>query len=215
LNPANDCFPQNQELEIRDLLVRDDGECILLDLEELDLPESPYRLYRFLTEVEDILAAEPADERRIMAIAPLVRKLLISSYWLQLEFVRPNPNPGWSVRFLYQEHQFPLTVQMVAWLPGQPSPIHNHGTWGIVAVVNGQEKNRFWRKAPTAKHPHRIEPAGDRTLMPGDLISFLPNAIHSVEPLGDEPAVTFNIYGVTDFQQRFEFDPVKHTAKVF
>ncbi|MEM1369934.1 MAG: cupin, partial [Cyanobacteria bacterium P01_H01_bin.15] len=37
-------------------------------------------------------------------------------------------------------------------------------------------------------------------------------AIHSVEPLGDEPAVTFNLYGETDFAQRFEFDALKHTA---
>lgn len=199
----------------QDWLIQENGTCIPLEVTELDIPETPYRLYRFLTEVEDILAAEPDDVRRIKAIAPRVRKLLNSSYWLQFEFIPPNPQPGWSVRFLYQDHEFPLTVQMVAWLPGQPSPIHNHGTWGIVAVVNGQEKNRLWRKAPTPEHPHRIEQVGDRTLSPGDLISFLPNAIHSVEPLGEEPAITFNIYGVTNFQQRFEFDPKNHTAKVF
>ncbi|MBE9101707.1 cupin [Vacuolonema iberomarrocanum] len=207
---------EKEQLEIsQDWLVQENGNCIALDVAELEIPETPYRMYRFLTEVEDILAAEPDDGRRIEAIAPLVRKLLNSSYWLQFEFVQPKPNPGWSVRFLYQDHQFPLTVQMVAWLPGQPSPIHNHGTWGIVAIVNGQEKNRFWRKAPTSEHPDRIELVGDRTLSPGDLISFLPNAIHSVEPLGDESAITFNIYGVTDFKQRFEFDAKNHTAKLF
>jgi hypothetical protein len=41
---------------------------------------------------------------------------------------------------LYQEDNFPITIQMVAWLPGNISPIHNHGTWGLVAVVSGQEK---------------------------------------------------------------------------
>lgn len=199
----------------QDWLVQADGRCTALDLPDLAIPEMPYRLYRFLTDVEDILAAEPDDVRRIEAIAPRVRKLLNSSYWLQFEFVQPQPTPGWSVRFLFQDHDFPLTVQMVAWLPGTPSPIHNHGTWGIVAVVNGQEKNRFWRKAPTPDHPDRIEPAGDRILYPGDLISFVPDAIHSVEPLGDEPTITFNLYGVTNFQQRFEYDPVQHTAKLF
>ena len=37
---------------------------------------------------------------------------------------------------------------MVTWLPGHTSTIHNHGTWGIVALVGGQERNRLWRRVP-------------------------------------------------------------------
>lgn len=175
----------------------------------------PYRLYRFLTDLEDILLTTADDEQRLTLIQPLVRQLLTSSYWLQLEFTPPPINPGWSVRFLYQEHDFPITIQMVAWLPGNISPIHNHGTWGIVALVGGQEKNRFWRRSPTAEAPDRLEQVGEKILEPGDIIGFLPDAIHSVEPIGDEPAVTFNLYGVTDFSQRFEFDPIRQSAKLF
>jgi len=175
----------------------------------------PYRLYRFLTDLEDILLSEADPYRRLLRIQPLVRRLLTSSYWLQLEFTNPPVEPGWSVRFLYQEYQFPITIQMVAWLPGHVSTIHNHGTWGIVAVVGGQEKNRFWRRSPTPHHPNRIELAGEKILTPGNIIGFFPDSIHSVEPLGHEPAVTFNLYGETDFSQRFEFDAIAHTAKTF
>lgn len=196
-------------------LVTNEGCCTPLQLDELSLPETPYRLYRFLTEIENILEAVTNDVDRICAIAPRVRKLLTSSYWLQMEFIEPPPDPGWSVRFLYQDYNFLLTVQMVAWLPGKVSPIHNHGTWGLIAVIGGQEKNQFWRRTPTPKFPNRIELVGEKILVPGDIIGFLPDAIHSVEPLGDEPAVTFNLYGVTDYSQRFEFDPVNHTAKNF
>ncbi len=197
-------------------LVNDRGICRPCDAQpDLGSFVEPYRLYRFLTDLEDILLATADDEQRLTLIQPLVRQLLTSSYWLQLEFTPPLINPGWSVRFLYQEHDFPITIQMVAWLPGNISPIHNHGTWGIVALVGGQEKNRFWRRSPTAEAPDRLEQVGEKILEPGDIIGFLPDAIHSVEPIGDEPAVTFNLYGVTDFSQRFEFDPIRQSAKLF
>ncbi|NHC37402.1 cupin [Scytonema millei VB511283] len=202
-------------VESQDWLVTENGECIALTLDELQSPVKPYRLYRFLTQLEDILDTVADDRSRIEAIAPLVRKLLTSSYWLQMEFIDPPLDPGWSVRFLYEDRDFPLTVQMVAWLPGNFSPIHNHATWGIVALISGQEKNRFWRRSPTPEYPDGIDLVGERILVPGDIIGFLPDAIHSVEPLGTEPAITFNLYGVTDYFQRFEFDPETRTAKNF
>ena len=182
--------------------------------EEREFPE-PYRLYRFLSDLDDVLTSTTDDDRRIQRIFPLVRQLLTSSYWLQMEYDEPSPKVGWSVKMLYQEPDYPLTVQMVAWLPGKVSPIHNHATWGIVAIISGEEKNRFWRRSPNARHPDRIEQVGEHILVPGDIIGFMPGAIHSVEPSGDEPTITFNIYGVTDFAQRYEFDAVKHTAKNF
>jgi predicted metal-dependent enzyme (double-stranded beta helix superfamily) len=199
----------------QDWIVNPEGECLPLAVQHLDASEDIYRLYRFLTEVEDILKQTNDDCERLAAIAPRVRQLLISSYWLQMEFTPPPEKPGWSVKFLYREHGFPLTVQMVAWRPNNISPIHNHGCWGIVAILGGEEKNRIWRRSPTADHPDRIELVTEKVLVPGDIITFLPDAIHSVEPMGEEPAITFNLYGVTDFSKRFEFDPMTHTARKF
>ncbi len=177
--------------------------------------ERPYRLYRFLTDVENILDTEADDWVRLQKICPLVRRLLNSSWWLQGEYKEPNPQTGWSVKFLYEEPDFPLTVQTVVWLPGQVSPIHNHGALGIVALIDGQEKNQLWRRVGDATDCDRIEPAGNLILEPGDLIGLMPDAIHQVEVLGDRPTISFNLYGPTLYDQRYEFDTTQHTAKRF
>ena len=182
---------------------------------ETELPADPYRLFRFLTDLEDVLLNIPDDRDRLKAIMPLVRNLLTSSYWLQMEYDTPSPKTGWSVKTLYREPEYPLTVQMVAWKPGTASPIHNHATWGIVALIDGIEKNRFWKRSPTAEFPDRLELIGEQILEPGEIIGFVPNAIHSVESVGDEPTISFNLYGQTDYPQRFQFDIVKHSAKNF
>jgi len=182
---------------------------------ETELPADPYRLFRFLTDLEDVLINIPDDLDRLKAIMPLVRNLLTSSYWLQMEYDRPSPKTGWSVKTLYREPEYPLTVQMVAWKPGTSSPIHNHATWGIVALIDGVEKNRFWKRSPTAEFPDRLELVGEQTLEPGEIIGFASNAIHSVESVGEEPTISFNLYGQTDYPQRFQFDIVKHSAQNF
>ena len=202
-------------MENQNWLVTDDGTLQSFGSAATEAPEQTYRLYRFLTELEDVLADIKDDAKRVQAIAPLVRKLLISSYWLQMEFKEPDPKTGWGVHFLYREYEFPLTVQMVSWRPGTTSTIHNHATWGLVAMVGGQEKNHLWRRVPSKATPHKLEPAGEIVLSPGDIITFTPGAIHQVEPVGDEPTISFNLYGVTDFKNRYIFKPEEQTAELF
>lgn len=196
-------------------LVTGDGTYSSFGNTETIEPGRYYRLYRFLTELEDILDIFHDDISRLEAVTPLVRKLLVSSYWLQMEYNTPDPRTGWSVNFLYREHEFPITVQMVAWLPGHQSAIHNHGAWGIVALVGGQERNRLWRRAPEPNYPDQLELVDEIILNPGDVVALTANAIHSVEPLGDEPTVSLNLYGATNFSDRYEFDVKNHTAKLF
>jgi len=199
-----------------DFLVTEGGRCHPC---ELGVPpaeaERPYRLYRFLTEVEDLLAALSDDRQRLQAIRPLVRQLLVSSDWLQGEFRDPNPETGWSVLTLYDDPDFPLTLQTVAWSPGQESPVHNHGTWGVVAIISGQEKNGFWRIAERSASATRVERVEEQTFLPGDIVSFTGDAIHHIEAVAEEPTITFNLYGPTDPACRFEFDPVRGTAERF
>ena len=213
--PAVGGQEESELIENQNWFVTADGHCYSFGSVEIEEPERTYRLYRFLTDLENILDAAPDDRSRLEAITPKVRQLLVSSYWLQMEYRQPPEDPGWSVNFLYREHQWPLTVQMVAWLPGNPSPIHNHAAWGVVAIIGGQEKNTIWRRAPDPEHPDRIEKVTEKILNPGDIITFMPDAIHSVEPLGDEPAISFNLYGETTYKDRYEFDPETQTAKNF
>ncbi|HAN46041.1 MAG TPA: cupin [Cyanobacteria bacterium UBA8156] len=175
----------------------------------------PYRLYRFLTDLEDLLTAIADDRLRLQGIAPLVRKLLASSDWLQMMPCEPDPDTGWEVSILYDEPFFPLTVQLVGWAPGRKSPIHNHGSWGVVALLRGQEKNTFWRRSPTPQSPDKLQRVGEQVLNVGDILGLMPDAIHQVEVLGDSPTVSFNVYGETNYDQRFEFDIQKHTAHIF
>ena len=36
-----------------------------------------------------------------------------------------------------------------------------------------------------------------------------------IEAIGDEPTISFNLYGATDYDRRFEFNPLRATAEIF
>jgi predicted metal-dependent enzyme (double-stranded beta helix superfamily) len=209
----------NLKLNGKDWFVNDDGECqVRPSMREWDLIRDRYYLHQFLTEITDILSEvknEKEEWERLPQIRMRVRQLIVNSYWVQTQYHEPHPQTGSAVLILYDEIGYPLSVQNVTFTPGIKSPIHNHGTWGVVAVLKGQEKHTFWRRVPNSEFPDQIEQVGEHILNVGEIISFTPHAIHQVEATGDETTVSFHLYGDTQPQSRMEFNPMTRTAKPF
>lgn len=195
-----------------DYLINNQGFCVDYQYNDFISAIKPYRLYRFLTDLENVINSEVNQEKIVKLLIPKVRTLLIESEWLQFAYTPANNQLGWSVNTLYQEPDYPITVQMVTWLSQQKSPIHNHATWGIVAIISGAEKNTFWHQS---SEENDLDYRGEKILLAGDIVGFTDQMIHQVEVIEDEPVISFNIYGVTDFSQRFEFDLVNKTKKLF
>lgn len=197
----------------RNWLVNNEGQVQELTTAPWTQPITPYRLYRFLSDLDDLLLARSDDRDRLQFLCAMARQLLSDAPWLQLAAESPDRDTGWSVSMLYDEPDYPITVQLVSWQAESQSPIHNHGTWGLVYLLAGCEKNRLWQRTePTSD---RIELTQDLVLEPGDILCFLPDAIHDVEALGTEETVSFNLYGETESDRRFRFEPTTHTATSF
>ncbi len=198
----------------RDWLVTADGYCELRpSLRDWDLVRDRYYLHQFLSDVIALIerAPNPSDEGDYLPqIRRYVRQLILNSYWLRTQTPVPDSKTGVGVQILYDEIGYPLTVETTAFAPGVQSPLHNHGTWGVVAILQGQEQHTFWR--PTADGIELVE---THCFSPGEIVSFTPDAIHQVTALGSQPSMTFNLYGDTQPQSRFQFDPETGAAKPF
>ena len=206
----------------QDWLVTEEGQCLSFPSPrqwDLLAQTTQYRLHRFLTELDDVLnQAEMSGETEaeyLPNLRRLVRKLLLNVYWINKAIPTPSEKTGTEISLLYDEPGYSLTLQTEIMLPGTRTTIHNHGTWGVVATLQGEQKNIFWKRVPTSEYPQNIEKAGEKVLRTGDVISFTTDAIHCVEAVGDEPSVTLNLYGDTHAAKRFQFDPVTHKAQNF
>ncbi len=206
-------------MNAQDWFVTDDGQCQPRpSSRDWDLLRDPYYLHQFLTEVLAILAKAPHELDEWDYLPQLrrqVRQLIMNSYWVKTQFSSSDADEKIQITTLYDEIGYPLTVQNVVTQPGVVTPIHNHGTWGIVFQLEGEDRHIFWRRVEVSEDAARIEAVGEHLLRPGEIISFHPNAIHQVETLGDRPAVTFQLYGDTQPKGRFQFQPESQTAKPF
>lgn len=79
--------------------------------------------------------------------------------------------------------------------PGIVSPAHDHGTWALIAGLEGAEENRFYR---TREPDHRdVAEVGRMTVEHGKAIALLPDDIHSIST-GDQPLMmSLHFYGLS------------------
>ncbi len=211
----------------KDWIVTNEGRCELCpSAREWDLVRENYYFHQFLTDIIDSLGEvvnEQDEWKQLPQIRMRVRQLLMNSYWVRTQRGDVNPQTGISVLPLYDEIGYPLTVQNETMQPGTMSSIHNHGTWGVVAVIDGKEEHTFWRPTsndwkqlisrPEALVP--IELVERKLLGPGEVLSFMPDAIHQVQAVDSRPTVNFCLYGDAQPRSRVQFDPGSQTAKFF
>ncbi len=195
----------------QDWLVKDSGKFISLSSpRDWDLLNSfsSYRLYHFLIELDNIVidvdGKQEVEDEYLLKLRYLTRKLIINTNWISTNI--SVPNKGVDISVLYDEPGYPYTLQREIMLPGNSTFIHNHGTWAVVATLQGMQKNILWKPSPSLEYPNKIEKASEKIFQPGDIVSFTTDAIHSVEAIGDEPSITLNIYGETNALKRLKFD---------
>lgn len=168
--------------------------------------------YPLDTFVEDLraVAKKTAEERQILAeLRPLILRAALSKQWLQPRHYEALPEQGNGVHVLHQEPDHTWAVVAVSWLPGRQTPPHNHGTWAVVAGVDGPERNIFWRRVDDgARNGYaELERIGEKVVGVGDVLAMPAETIHSIANDTDGVTLTLHVYGKhLNFTPRFQFD---------
>ncbi|HUP05718.1 MAG TPA: cysteine dioxygenase family protein [Caldimonas sp.] len=145
--------------------------------------------------------AEPAD--CVLALAPLMLELIEQAgTFLDARHYRSDPH-GYARNLVYDAGDESLSLYALVWLPGQWTPVHDHGSWGVVGVIEGiLEERSYVRLSPDRDADDGIELArgGTVLLRHGAVTSFVPNPdhIHVTGVPADRPrAVSLHLYGRT------------------
>lgn len=173
------------------------------------------RLRRFVVAATQAMGADGLDEATAHAkLGPLLRDLVAHDDWLPAAFAEPDP-----VHYRqYLLHCDPLERFCVAsfvWGPGQKTPIHDHTVWGLIGILRGAERCRFFERAADGA----LVPSGDETLEQGQLSTLGPASgdIHEVaNAYDDRVSVAIHVYGANiGAVARHVFDPHTGAAKNF
>jgi predicted metal-dependent enzyme (double-stranded beta helix superfamily) len=134
--------------------------------------------------------------------------------WLTDAMCRPDPTQGFGLHLLHEEDDHSLAVFVVTWLPQRTTPPHDHGTWAVVAGLDGEERNFVWRRTDDGTRAGHadVELASQSLVGAGDVIALPSGTIHSVANEGDRMSTSLHVYGRhVNHTARSQFDPVAKT----
>ncbi|WUD75655.1 cysteine dioxygenase family protein [Streptomyces sp. NBC_00510] len=96
---------------------------------------------------------------------------------------------------LHAEEDGSFSIVALVWLPGQRTSIHDHVSWCVTGVHQGQEHERRYRLVPDGTGS-RLVPTQDVVNAQGEVCGFAPPGdIHQVWNGGTGKAISLHIYG--------------------
>jgi predicted metal-dependent enzyme (double-stranded beta helix superfamily) len=166
------------------------------------------------------LRGETNNEREILSRAwPLARRAaLAKESWLNPYLYEADPEQGFSIHLLHEEPDHTLAIFSVSWLPGRGTPPHDHGTWALVAGVDGLEMNKFFERLDDRTRPGHAElkKVNEKVLGVGEVIAMPTGWIHIVWNETEKVTLSLNIYGKhLNFTERSQFDLERQTETPF
>ena len=177
-----------------------------------------YTLEKYIADLREI-AGSAADEDEIFRrLGPLASRLALDKSWLKPEHRAVNPEQGFGVHLLYEQPDHDLAVLVVNWLPDRGAPPHDHGTWAVVAGVEGVERNISYARTDDRARPDnaRLEIKKETDAGPGDLICMKTGGIHEVRNLSGKTAISLHTYGRhLNHTGRSQFDAETGAVKEF
>ncbi len=156
-------------------------------------------LAQLIADVRRVVNAGPDPAQAGPAVAELLQPHLGKADFLSLEQMEPD-ECAYCRHLLHVEPDGSFSIVALVWLPGQETAVHDHVSWCVVGVHQGEEDEITYRLAGPEHDQHLL--VTEHTRYPVGTVAALvpPGDIHQVKNSGREVAVSLHIYGA-DVQQ--------------
>ncbi len=152
----------------------------------------------FISDCEMITAVEKEWGEIIRKISRRMKLLLAGADFLTEEERRPDPR-HYARHLVHLDRKRRFVVLAGVWLPGQGTPVHDHGTWGIMGLFQGElQVTNYLRLDDRTKEGHaKLRPSTGFWAGRGSISYVLPpnEEIHKVENSGGQTALSLHVYG--------------------
>lgn len=171
----------------------------------------------FIGQVKQILAENGPSAHGLELVAERMREFVTNPEVTGAhEDTAGNVHAGRQSRPLYAD-ETGLTLVRARFGPETMTPIHDHGSWGIVGVYRGRDRYQIWRRLDDGSVNGRtsVELVDELILGPGDvmILPHPPQDIHAQQGYG-EAAYEFVLFGANAMiLPRRYFDPEQGTTR--
>ncbi|MFF8775194.1 cysteine dioxygenase [Kitasatospora sp. NPDC015120] len=156
--------------------------------------EIPVGMRRLVTSIQEVVDRGLPDDRTAPLVAELLRAALPEGELLR-ERDRTGSPDGYTQHVLHVGDGGGFSVVALVWLPGQCTPVHDHLSWCVVGVLEGEETEVVF--APDADGPPGSLRVVGEQHNPTGSVGWLvpPDDIHVVRNDGPGLAISLHVYG--------------------
>ncbi|MFJ6635147.1 cysteine dioxygenase [Streptomyces sp. NPDC091376] len=157
-------------------------------------PRTTARLRSLVTEIRETVNRGLSPESTAHLVAEQLLPHLGRPDLLTAEQCEGDPR-HYRQHVLHAEHDGSFSVVALVWLPGQHTPIHDHVSWCVTGVHEGEEHERRYRLVPHGSTA-RLVATEDVVNPRGAVAAFAPPGdIHLVRNAGTGVAQSLHVYG--------------------
>ncbi|MFP3887952.1 cysteine dioxygenase family protein [Priestia filamentosa] len=159
----------------------------------MSTPARHPELYSFIQDVDQIVQEGGGEENLISKVAERMQQLLNLGNILPDQYLQPQSKSALYPLHIAQDESFSIAITVFN--VGQPSPTHDHGTWGVIGVVQGVEHEIKYARPSRENEPLTI--LKDRYIREGEvgICCSSEQDLHRVECASSIPCVGIHVYG--------------------
>jgi predicted metal-dependent enzyme (double-stranded beta helix superfamily) len=164
----------------------------------------------FIAAMKEVAARSATDDDVMSRLTQPALRLAAERSWVERR--RAELVPGRNL--VYEEPDHCLAILLVRWRAGSRAPAHDHGTWALIAGVEGEEINTLWRRVDDGSRAGfaQLEATSQVAVGPGRILRIGARDIHTVNT--PHPALAVHIYGRNpEYIERNIFDPIGRTVR--
>lgn len=157
-----------------------------------------YRLIDFIRDLTRLVDREPDGRALIDGTRQLMEPLVETAGLIGTALERRGDR-GYSRNLLYHDPHDRFVVLALFWEPGHVTPIHDHGTWGAMAVYKNELEVINYKRVDDRSRPDyaRLRHACTLRERRGSVSWVLPpeEEIHAIANPTDRTALSLHVYG--------------------
>ncbi len=168
-----------------------------------------YSFRDFARDADAIVRTASSESDILRQLKPKMEELLRTPGAVPPDAFAPRED-RFANNLLYRPADKAFSIMGGNWAPGQTTPIHDHLTWAVVGVYEGEERESIFRRTDDGLDPRRatLALASERVNAKGHVTVLGHAGIHRIDNVSARPSCSVHVYGRDiGTLERHSYDP--------
>jgi predicted metal-dependent enzyme (double-stranded beta helix superfamily) len=167
-------------------------------------------LQEFIQDVDRVIRGYSSESEILLHLKPVLEKLVSSPGSVPAKAFTPRKD-RFAMNLLQMPEDEAYSIIGGVWYPGQTTPIHDHLTWALIGVYEGEEREALFRRTDDGSNLKlaKIQQVSESVHKKGHVTVLGHTGIHRVDNISLKPTLSVHVYGRDiGHAERHSYDPV-------